>query len=82
MDEENAEANAEIQDEKHYIQNKSWNDEGKGLCVIGLKAFENDECGDADYQGREKYACPVKKYGYLVLFCQRLEKVCIAHGKV
>ena len=82
MDEENTETNAEIQAEKYYIQTKSWNDERKNLCDIGLKVFENDERRDADYQGREKYAGPVKKYGYLVLFCQRLEKVCVAHRKV
>jgi hypothetical protein len=82
MYEEDAQTDAEIQNEKQYVQAETGNNEGKALTLSVLNAFVGNECGETEYEGRKKYAGTVKDYGHPVFFCERLEGGCITHEKV
>jgi hypothetical protein len=58
MDEEDAQTDAEIQNEKKYIYAEPGNDK-REFSSGSRKAFENDKSGEAENKRGEEYACPV-----------------------
>ena len=82
MDEEDAQTDTEIQNEKQYVYAETGNDKRELPAVSGRKAFKEDKSGDAENKRGEQYAGAIKDNRNLVFFCEWLEIICFAHGKV